>query len=134
MRAAAELAPVLHPNVALPDGVLRNRFALQHYATVLLWITPHRPDQPGEPRWLSITAGSGDVVLRWTPNGEADFYGYDLLRRTDGGPAQAIAPPGLRGAAWVDAAAPRGTHLYGVRAVSTSGVTGPEAWSEAVTP
>lgn len=133
VRAAGELAGTLRSGIDLPGGELRETIALGPYATVLVWITPHRADAPAAPSWLQATAEAGDAVLRWTPGREPDLYGYELLRRTGDGEAQPIAPAGLRGSAWVDAAPPPGAHAYGVRAVSASGVASAVTWSAPVT-
>ena len=63
----------------------------------------------------------GSTVLRWTAARESDLYSYEVRR--DG---RLISPVPLRAAAWVDAGPPPGRHTYGVRAVSASGIAGPE--------
>ena len=133
VRAAGELAGTLRSGVDLPGGELRETIALGPYATVLVWITPHRADAPTAPSWLQAMAEAGRIVLRWTPAREADFHGYELLRRTGDSEAQSVAPAGLRGSAWVDAAPPPGAHAYGVRVITTSGMASPVVWSAPVT-
>jgi glycosyl hydrolase family 39 (putative alpha-L-iduronidase) len=141
LRAAAELgvAAPLRSGVPVEDGRLRVPVELGPDATALVWVTPFDPRPPPEPRWLAATAERGNAVLRWTPNREPGFYGYELLRmtpgrgRAKGDAAGVVAPMPLRSAMWVDTAPPPGAaHVYGVRAVSASGARSPLALSPPV--
>ncbi len=123
IRAAAELgvAEPVRSGIAPEDGALRLRLRLAAFETVLVWVTPTRPEPPATPTWLQSGVEGGNAVLRWTPSREPDLYSYEVRR--DG---QLISPVPLRAAMWVDAASPPGRHAYGVRAVSASGVAGTE--------
>jgi xylan 1,4-beta-xylosidase len=119
LRHAAELALAapIRRNMPVRDGRVAMPLRLDAFSTVLVWITPFRGAPPAAPRWIEAALQSGNAILRWTPNSEPGFLGYEVLR---GG--QSIAPRPLRAAAWVDTA-PAGPDLrYAVRAVSASGV------------
>jgi xylan 1,4-beta-xylosidase len=125
LRRAAELAEAapLRSGVSIAGGRLRVPLLLQPFATMLAWITPFDPAPPAPPRWLEASMAGGNAVLRWTPNNEPGFYGYELLRL---GPERSVAPVPLRGAMWVDTAPPRaGSLRYAVRAISASGRRSP---------
>lgn len=125
LRHAAELgeAAPLQRQLGIEGGRLRVPLLLQPFATVLAWITPFDPVPPAPPRWVEASIIGGNAVLRWTPNKELGFYGYELLRLD---PERSIAPLPLRGALWVDTAPPASASLrYAVRAVSASGRASP---------
>jgi xylan 1,4-beta-xylosidase len=122
LRHAAELAEAapIRRDLVIEGGTLRLPLRIEPFATVLAWITPSGGTAPAAPRWLEASSQDGNAVLRWTPNGEPDFHGYELLRDGVTGP---VAPVPLRAALWVDTAPPAGTALrYAVRAVSASGL------------
>lgn len=124
IRRAQELA-LLRPvarDLPCPNGRYRERIALPPYATTCLWITPYASDAPPTPAWLAATVEDGNAVLRWTPNREPGFLGYELYRMEGDAPAERLSPDPLRGALWVDTAPPPGQRVYGVRAVTASGV------------
>ncbi len=124
IRAAAELgvAEPIRSGMLPEGGAVRLRLRLSPFETVLIWITPTRPEPPATPAWLQSSTEGGNAVLRWTPGREPDLYTYEVRR--DG---QLISPVPLRAAMWVDAARPPGRRTYTVRAVSASGVAGMEA-------
>ena len=126
IRGAAELgvAEPIRSGIAPEGGVLRLRLRLAVFETVLVWVTPTRPEPPSTPAWLQSGMEGGNAVLRWTPGREPDLYSYEVRRN-----GQLISPVPLRAAMWVDAARPPGRHAYGVRAVSASGVAGAEAFN-----
>ncbi|MBV9748199.1 MAG: hypothetical protein JO157_05245, partial [Acetobacteraceae bacterium] len=92
------------------------------FATALLWITPFSPVAPAAPEWIAAEASGGNAVLRWQPSREAGFYTYEVFRMGPDGPGPRLSPLPLRSAMWVDTAPPHGDHVYGVRAMSASGV------------
>lgn len=127
IRHAQEIAlarPMLR-NLSVGDGVYRERLALAPFTTLCLWITPARPDPLEAPRWLETTVEGRNVVLGWTPNREPHFYGYEVFLMRDGVPAERITPDPLRAALWIDTAPPSGQRVFGVRAVTASGVMSP---------
>ena len=121
LRRVAELAaaaPIRH-DVRIEGGKLDLRLPLIPFTTAFVWITPDDPAPPAMPRWIEASMADGNAVLRWTPNSEPGFYGYEVLRLDTG---DRIAPLPLRSAMWVDTAPPRGVALrYAVRAISASG-------------
>jgi glycosyl hydrolase family 39 (putative alpha-L-iduronidase) len=125
VRHAQELevdAP-LQSGIELPDHTFRDRFDIEPCAAVLHWITPFGNEPPGAPSWLEASVEDGNVVLRWTPNQESFFYSYELfLLQPDGAPGRLLSPVPLRAAMWIDTAPEPGRRVYGVRAVSASGV------------
>jgi Glycosyl hydrolases family 39 len=128
IRAAAELgvADPIRSGVVPDGGALRLRLRLMPFETVLIWVTPTRPLPPAKLSWVQASVEGGNAVLRWTPGRESDLYSYEVRRN-----GELISPVPLRAAMWVDAAPP-GRHTYGVRAVSASGVAGPETSSRMV--
>ena len=124
IRQAQELtvfAPI-QQNVTLTGGVFRDSFTIDPYAVMLYWITPFIPDAPADPVWIEATVEDGNVILRWQPNREPFFYTYEVFWMNDNPHGPLLTPMPLRAAMWVDTAPPRGTRIYGVRAVSASGV------------
>jgi hypothetical protein len=126
IRTAAELgvADPIRSGIKPENGALRLRLRLAAFETALIWVTPSNPNPPAPLAWLQSDVEGGNAVLRWTPAREADVYSYEVRR--DG---VLISPTPLRAAIWIDAARPPGRHTYGVRAVSTSGLAGAEAFS-----
>jgi len=124
VRSAAELGAVepLRSGQATRDGAVRLRVRLARFETVLVWVTPTRPAAPAAPVWIAAHAEGGNAVLRWTPGREPDLYSYEVRRDS-----RLISPVPLRAAIWVDALRPRGRCIYGVRAVSASGIASAEA-------
>ena len=116
-------------DVATADGTHRETIALAPFATVCLWLTPFIAGAPRPPEWLEARAENGNAILRWCPNPEPFFYGYELFLLRDGVTAERLSPEPLRAAMWVDTAPPPGVRRYGVRAVSASGVVGENALS-----
>lgn len=110
--------------IALPDATYRETLTIAPYATVCLWITPAIPDPPAAPRWLETTVEAGNVVLRWTPNREPYLFGYEVYLLDTGAPSLLLSPNPQRAALWIDTAPPPGRRVYGVRAVTASGVVG----------
>ncbi|MGG5824113.1 hypothetical protein, partial [Falsiroseomonas sp. HW251] len=125
LRRAAEMAEgaSLRPGLRMVGRRLRLTLLLQPFATVLVSITPFDRQPPAPPRWVEASMAGADAVLRWTPNNEPGFYGYEVLRL---GAERRVAPRLLRGALWVDTAPPvTGSLRYTVRAISTSGRASP---------
>jgi hypothetical protein len=50
------------------------------------------------------------------------FYTYDVYLMRDRESSELLSPVPLRAAMWVDTAPPKGVRIYGVRAISASGV------------
>ena len=127
LRRAAELAaaaPIQHA-IGIEAGRLALRLPLIPFATALVWITPVDTAPPAMPCWIEADMADGNAVLRWSPNSEPGFYGYEVLRLDTG---HRVAPLPLRTAMWVDTAPPRGVALrYAVRAISASGRRSPLA-------
>lgn len=123
VRAAAELGVTepIRSALMVEAGTLRLRLRLAPFDTVLVWVTPTRPQRPAAPDWLQAEAEGGNAVLRWTPGREESVYTYEVRRN-----GRPISPVPLRAAMWIDAAPPPGRHSYSVRAVSASGVAGAE--------
>jgi hypothetical protein len=122
LRKAAELAEIRPIRRDLPadNGRISLRMRLSPFSTILVWVTPISTRPPADPHWVEAAKVHGNVVLRWTPSRDPDFYSYEVLRSDA---AQPIAPMPLRGACWVDTALPRSVPLtYAVRAVSASGL------------
>jgi hypothetical protein len=126
------LSRPIERDVALQDGEYRERLEVPPYATLCLWITPTLETAPEPPEWISLHVQDGNVVLRWTPNREPHFYGFEVFRVTNGVPGDRLTPDPLRSAMWVDTAPPRGYRTYGVRAVTASGVMSPFVISDEV--
>jgi hypothetical protein len=129
VRTAQELgvAAPIRSGVILPEGgAFRDSIRLAAFATALLWITPFSEDPPAAPAALTVEVSDGNALLRWTSPRSAAFYTYEVFRLgPDGQPGPRLSPVPLRSALWVDTAPPPGTHVYAVRAVTASGVTGP---------
>ena len=124
IRQAQELtvfAPI-QQNVALTGGEFHDSFNIDPYTVMLYWITPFLPDAPADPVWIEATVEDGNVILRWQPNREPFFYTYEVFWMNDQPHGPLLTPTPLRAAMWVDTAPPSGTRVYGVRAVSASGV------------
>ncbi len=124
IRQAQELAVAapIQRDLPVPAGKFSATFSLAPYAVLVYWLTPFRADAPGPatPAWLHADVEGGNVVLRWQPNREPDFYSYEVFAVASGVQRQ-IAPVPLRGAIWVDTAPPPGERSYAVRAVNASG-------------
>jgi hypothetical protein len=123
VRQEQELA-VLEPigrNISLSGGKLAFRFTLPPYAVHACWITPFSETAPSRPAWIRTALRGGNIVIRWQPATETGFYTFELFRIGPEGQTL-LTPVPLRSAIWVDGSASRGTHVYQVRAVSTSGV------------
>jgi glycosyl hydrolase family 39 (putative alpha-L-iduronidase) len=126
VRAAQELGVIssIKSGLSVSKGVFRDSIGLAPFATALLWITPFSLDRPKAPTLLAVELSYGNVVLRWTPTREPSFYGYEIFRTgPDGQPGLCLSPRPLRSALWVDTAPPTGTHVYGVRTVTASGIS-----------
>jgi len=123
IRRAQELAVAapIQSGLALTGGEMRRELTLRAFATLLLWVTPFRPDVPEKPSWLQAGVERATVVLRWPPNREPWFYTYEVVRRSTRSQDTMVAPVPLRASFWVDTP-PSGEHVYAVRAVSASGV------------
>jgi hypothetical protein len=106
----------------LADRTFRDAFDLGPFAIVLHWVTPFSDEPPAAPRWLEAGVEDGNVVLRWTPNREPFFYSYEVYRLEGERPVARLSPVPLRAAMWVDTAPSGGSRIYGVRAVSASGI------------
>jgi hypothetical protein len=126
VRAAQELgvAAPLRSGLILSENTFQDSVNLAQFATALLWITPFSPDSTASPTWLAAEVSQGNAILRWTPTRDAKFYTYEVFRMgPDGQPGPCLSPRPLRAALWVDTAPPPGTHIYGIRTVTASGVT-----------
>jgi glycosyl hydrolase family 39 (putative alpha-L-iduronidase) len=124
IRLAQELtvfAPIQR-DIALSGGEFHDTLTIDPFTVAVYWMTPVIQDPPVDPSWLEATVEDGHVMLRWTPNLEAFFYSYEVYLMQDGEHAELLSPVPLRAAMWVDTAPPKGIRIYGVRAVSASGV------------
>jgi Glycosyl hydrolases family 39 len=119
------LARPIARNLTVTEGVYREQLEIEPFTTLCLWITPDRPDPPAEPHWLEASREADRVILRWTPNHEPFFYGYEVFLLRDGVPKERITPEPLRAALWIDTHPSTGRRIYGVRAVTASGVMSP---------
>jgi hypothetical protein len=125
VRAAQELSVIapMRSGLTLKGGVFQDSIDLAPFATALLWVTPFRPDPPTAPTWMAADARHGNAVLRWTPARDAGFYTYEVFRiGFNGQPGPRLSPLPLRSSLCVDTAPPPGTHIYGVRIVTASGI------------
>jgi hypothetical protein len=107
----------------LTDGMLRELIDLDPYAVTAYWITPFISDHPGDPLWLEARAEGSNVILRWRPNEEPFFYSYEVYLIVADSAPELLSPAPLRSAIWVDTAPPAGKRIYGIRAISASGVS-----------
>jgi glycosyl hydrolase family 39 (putative alpha-L-iduronidase) len=126
VRAAQELGVVspIKSGLSVSKGVFRDSMAVAPFATALLWITPFSLDSPTAPMSLNVEVSYGNAVLRWTPTRDPSFYSYEIFRiGPDGQPGLCLSPRPLRSALWVDTAPSTGTHVYGVRTVTASGIS-----------
>jgi hypothetical protein len=134
IRLAQELTTLtpIRRDLSLPEGTYRATLTIEPYATSLLWITPFDDQPVATPTWLETTVEDGNVILRWTPNREPHFYGCEVVLLGEDGSEERLSPEPLRAAMWVDTAPPPGRRIYGVRAVSASGVASATAVSDPV--
>jgi hypothetical protein len=124
IRLAQELtvfAPIRR-DLALTRGEFRGTLTIDPFTVAVYWITPFIQDSPVDPSWVETTVEEGHVILRWKPNHEPFFYSYEVYLMKNGEPAELLSPVPLRAAIWVDTTPPKGMRVYGVRAVSASGV------------
>ena len=135
IRLAQELTvdTPIRRDLTLADATFRDTFSLDPFGVLAYWLTPFTPNPPAAPVWLEATPEDGNVVLRWTPNREPFFYSYELYLMREGAPTALLSPTPLRAALWVDTGPPRGQRVYGVRAVTASGVASPIVLSDPVT-
>lgn len=124
LRQIQELAvdAPIRRGVAIRTGTLHDVFTIPPFGVLAYWVTPFRPDPPAAPGWLVTSPADGNVILRWQPVTDPALYTYEVYLMRDGMPAARLSPLPLRSALWVDTAPPRGPRVYGVRAVSASGV------------
>ncbi|MBV9757650.1 MAG: hypothetical protein JO047_11390 [Alphaproteobacteria bacterium] len=126
------VAAPIATGVRVAERTIRHNLQLPRFATSLLWITPSSAARPPTPGWIEARTEGASVLLRWSPNREPDFYGYEV-HRISGEVRSAIAPIPLRGAIWLDDTAAFDRPLaYEVRAISASGIGGPWARSNPV--
>jgi hypothetical protein len=124
IRLAQELTVVapIQRDIALTSGEFHDTLTIDPFTVAVYWITPFIQDPPADPSWIEATVEDGHVILRWRPNLEPFFYSYEIYLMKDSEPAQLLSPVPLRAAMWVDTAPPKGIRIYGVRAISASGV------------
>jgi hypothetical protein len=124
IRLAQELtvfAPI-ERDIALTGGGFRDTLTIDPFTVAVYWITPFIQNPPADPSWVEATVEEGHVILRWQPTLEPFFYSYEVYLMRDREPAELLSPVPLRAAMWVDTAPPKGVRIYGVRAISASGV------------
>ena len=134
IRRAQELA-VFEPiqrDVALTGGAFEATFTVEPFTVLLYWVTPCIPDPPADLSEIEAVVEGGNVILRWTPSREPFFYSYEIYLMIDGAPVGLLSPVPLRAAMWVDSAPSSGTRIYGVRAISASGIASPMVTSKPV--
>jgi hypothetical protein len=119
------LARPIARDVAVQAGTYAETLSLDPFTTLCLWITPVLTTAPQAPTWLESAVHGGNAILRWSPNQEPFFYSYEVFRLRDGVPDQLLTPDPLRSALWIDTEPAPGRSMYGVRAVSASGVASP---------
>jgi hypothetical protein len=126
IRRAQELAVArpIERGVLLEDGTYRETLDLAPYTTIGLWITPFEEDDPQSPEWLAVEMQDGNVVLRWTPSREPNFYSYEVFLMNSDEAGERLTPDPLRSALWIDTAPPAGMRAYGVRTITASGMAG----------
>jgi hypothetical protein len=124
IRLAQELAVFapIRRDIALAGGEFHDTLTIDPFTVAVYWITPFIQDLPVDPSWVEATVEGGHVILRWKPNLEPFFYSYEVYLMRDSEAAELLSPLPLRAALWVDTAPPKGMRMYGVRAVSASGV------------
>jgi hypothetical protein len=126
VRAAQELGVVssIKSGLSVFNGTFRDAAHISPFATTLLWITPFSRESPKAPMLLTVELSFGNAVLRWTPTREPSFYTFEVFRiDPDGQLGPCLSPRPLRSAFWVDTAPSTGTHVYGVRTVTASGIS-----------
>jgi Glycosyl hydrolases family 39 len=124
IRLAQELtvcAP-LQRDIALTNGEFCHTLVIDPFTVTVYWITPFIQDPPANPSWVEATVEDGHVILRWTPNLEPFFYSYEVYLIRHRETLELLSPVPLRAAMWVDTTPPKGVCIYGVRAISASGV------------
>src|SRR5437763_1385610 len=107
----------------LPEAKFDDVLTLSPWAVVALWITPVITDKPGDPEWIETAVEDGNVILRWTPNREPFFYSYELFLLADQTSPSLLSPMPLRSAMWVHTDPAPGVRSYGVRTITSSGIT-----------
>ena len=110
-------------NRPLPEGKFDDVLTLSPWAVVALWITPVITDKPGDPEWIETAVEDGNVILRWTPNREPFFYSYELFLLANQASPSLLSPTPLRSAIWVHTDPAPGVRSYGVRTITSSGIT-----------
>lgn len=135
IRQAQELAlfTPIQQGITLGDGAFHDRFTIAPFTTLLYWLTPYLPDVPAAPGWVTATVDESNVILRWEPSREAPFFSSVIYFLRDGAPDTPLSPMPLRAAYWVDTAPQAGTHRYGIRIMSASGVLSTMVASNPVT-
>jgi xylan 1,4-beta-xylosidase len=109
---------------------------LPMHAVSLLLLVPANDQAPAGLEWVKAQAETGfagnrQILLKWSPAGEADFLRYQLQRRSGDGEFEPVADEAfLSTALFVDTLAPEGELDYRVRAVNASGMAGP--WSDPI--
>lgn len=124
VRAAQELElerPIEH-DVNVEAGNYRSRFELAPGSLSLLWITPVSNVRPTAPEWLEVAREDGNVVLRWTPCSDDEFFSFEVFRIGADRTRTRVSPAVLRSAMWTDASVSPGRWTYGVHAISASGI------------
>jgi len=110
-------------NLPLPEGKFDDVLTLSPWAVIALWITPVITDKPSDPEWIETAVEDSNVILRWTPNREPFFYSYELFLLADQASPSLLTPMPLRSAMWVHTDPAPGVRSYGVRTITSSGVT-----------
>ena len=108
--------------VTLTSGEFRDIHSIGPFTVAVYWVTPFIQDPPADPSWIESTIEDGNVILRWTPNLEPFFYSYEVYLIRHRETLELLSPVPLRAAMWVDTTPPKGICIYGVRAISASGV------------
>jgi Glycosyl hydrolases family 39 len=134
IRLAQELTvfrPIEH-RMSLPAGTFRADLRIDPFTVLVYWITPYLSEPPAAPTWLQAVVEAGNVVLRWQPEPSKDFFTYEVFAVQEGRLQARLSPKPLRAAMWIDTSPRKGARVYGVRSVTSSGVTGPLAVSHPV--
>lgn len=126
------VAQPIERGVIPEHGAYRQRVDLAPYTTILLWITPVEMNVPVQPHWITSENWDGNVVLKWEPALDSDFYSFEVRLMKDGQLGDRLSPMPLRSAMWIDTAPPPGPRRYAIRTITASGGMSPIATSDEV--
>ena len=131
IRLAQEItiAEPVSRNIPIQNRRYGSVVVIRPYTTFLMLITAFDELIPASPAWIESAADSGNVVVRWEPRDDPGCFSFELWLMDGERPVTRLTPDPMRAALWIDTRPPRGTRVYGVRAVSPSGIASPFALS-----